>query len=137
MSIFQFSVRNSQFPDDRGEGQLVTMNHNLSQCNPRTPSRVGSSTTSLSGDRGTTRVRGKTYDYQMVIPDIPWEMLPIMIDFAESMQYGYANPFLFNGTDMFGHYITFTAIVTDDKINLPNRWCKAWTASFNCREVRV
>ena len=133
MSIFRFDAKDSQF--GIADGTEVTMTLPLSVCNPRTPTVIGNTTTAMSGMVGATRIRGWKYEGEMTLPDIPWAMLPSMIDFAEAMKYGYSNPFFFDGTDMFGHYRTFYAVVTNEKIELPNRFCKAWTASFSYRET--
>lgn len=91
----------------------------------------------MSGAAGATRFRGSGYEGRMTLPYIPQTILPTFIDFTEAMKYGYSNPFFFDGTDMFGHYISFYAMVIDTKIDTPNVNCKIWTSSFSYREVQI
>ena len=135
MSVLSFVIRDGLDPVNRQEGVTFSWNVNVNTLKPLVPTRIGKTTTSLSGRSGETRIRGTQVRDTIVIPKVTLLELPIALDFAAAMIYGYGNPFFFEGTDNFGIHRPFWGVVTADITPISNEGCKEWSMSIPFVEV--
>lgn len=133
-----FTVRDGEDQAARPDGAEYNWYVRINNLKPLVPKRVGTSTMSISGKSGETRIRGTVVRDTIVIPYITLAQLPIARDFANSMVYGFSNPFYFDGTDNPGIHRPFWGVVTDDELTpIENFGCNSFSMSIPFTEVKV
>lgn len=135
MATISFTVRNGQDQGARPDGARITMPVTVSRHEPRTPTVDAKTYAAMDGGSGSTRVRGWTFEGQIVIPRITLDQLPEFIDFAFAMMYGFENPFTFDATGAPGVYDVITARVTNPKLLLERIYRREFSTTIDYVET--